>query len=76
MQFDYDKTTDSLYITLMPGGSVESEEKSENIILDYNAAGDIVGIDIQHASKHADLAGIHVRGFLPELNIHQNLEQP
>ena len=69
MQFDYDKTTDSLYITLAPGGSIESEEVSENIILDYNAEGRVVGIDIQHASQHADMAGIHVRGFLPEMDV-------
>jgi len=73
MQFDYDKTTDSLYIMIAPGGSTESEEVSENLILDYNAAGDVVGIDIQHASKHADMAGIKVRGFLPELDIRAGL---
>ena len=73
MQFDYDKETDSLYITLMSGGSVESEEKSEDIIFDYNAEGHVVGIDIQHASKHTDMAGIQVRGFLPELDIRSSL---
>ena len=73
MKLDYDKTTDSLYITLVPGGSTESEEVSENIVLDYNAKGDVVGIDIQHASQHADLAGIHVRGFLPELDVRGSL---
>jgi uncharacterized protein YuzE len=69
MQFDYDKETDSLYITLLSGGSVESEEISEDIILDYNADGKVVGIDLQHASKHTDMAGIQVRGFSPALDV-------
>ena len=69
MQFDYDKDTDSLYIRLASGGSTESEEISENLIVDYNAEGHIVGIDIQHASKRLDLAGIQVHGFAPRLEI-------
>jgi len=73
MQFDYDKETDSLYIGLASGGSTESEEVSENLILDYNAERHVVGIDIQHASKRADLAGIQVRGFLPELDVRSGL---
>ena len=69
MQFDYDKNTDSLYIRLATGGSSESEEISENLIVDYNEHGQIVGIDIQHASKRLDLAGIQVHGFSPRLEI-------
>lgn len=69
MQFDYDKESDSLYIMIAAGGSTESEEVSEDIILDYNAAGHVVGIDIQHASRHADLAAIQVRGFMPEVDV-------
>jgi len=33
-----------------------------------------LGIDIQHASKHVDLAGIQVRGFLSELDIRSGFE--
>jgi len=70
MQFDYDKTTDSLYIRLAPGGSVESDEISEDLIVDYNAEGHVVGLDIQHASKRFDLTSIHVEGFLPKIDVH------
>jgi len=66
MQFDYDKETDSLYITLAPGGSVESEEVSDNIILNFNAQGRVVGIDLQHASQQSDLGNF----FISELNIY------
>jgi len=72
MQFDYDKTTDSLYISLVSGGSVESEEVSENLILDYDASGNVVGIDIQHASQRLDMNRIHVEGFAPAVDVHPN----
>jgi uncharacterized protein YuzE len=73
MQFDYDKQTDSLYIRLGASGSVESEEVSENLILDYDAEGNVVGLDIQHASKRMDMEHIHVGGFLPKLELRPTL---
>jgi uncharacterized protein YuzE len=69
MQFDYDKTTDSLYIKLAPAGSTESEEVSENLILDYDANGNVVGIDVQHASQRLDMKSIHVEGFKPKVEV-------
>ncbi|MEM6405516.1 MAG: DUF2283 domain-containing protein [Pseudomonadota bacterium] len=54
MQFDYDATTDSLYISLNGETSTESEELSGGLILDYNSAGEIVGMDIQHASDYSE----------------------
>jgi uncharacterized protein YuzE len=33
---------------------IESEEYSDDLILDYNHAGKIVGMDIQHASRYAE----------------------
>lgn len=47
--------TDSLYIDLSERPSVESREVSEGIVLDYDAAGNLVGIDIDNASKKVDL---------------------
>lgn len=69
MQFDYDKQTDSLYIRLVAGGSVESEEVSEGLILDYDGQGHVVGIDIQHASARLDMNRIHVGGFMPKVDV-------
>jgi len=69
MDFYYDKTTDSLYITLAPGSSTESEEVSEDLIVDYNASGHVVGLDIQHASKRFDLSNIHIEGFTPAVDV-------
>lgn len=55
MKVEYDPTTDSMYISLKDVPSVESEEVSEGVVLDFDAAGKVVGIDIQHASTRADV---------------------
>ena len=55
MKVEYDVTTDSLYISLNEGVSAESEEVTEGVVLDFDDAGKVVGIDIQHASQRADI---------------------
>lgn len=54
MKVEYDVTTDSLYISLNEGVSAESEEVTDGVVLDFDDAGRVVGIDIQHASQRAD----------------------
>jgi uncharacterized protein YuzE len=41
--------TDSLYIDLSEQPSAESREISEGVVLDYDSAGNLVGIDIDNA---------------------------
>jgi uncharacterized protein YuzE len=55
MKLNYYSETDSLYIDLSEQPSVESREVSEGIVLDYDAAGNLVGIDIDNASRKVDL---------------------
>jgi uncharacterized protein YuzE len=55
MKLNYYKETDSLYIDLSSNNSVETEEVSDGIVIDYDASGNIVGIDIDNASKKIDL---------------------
>ena len=55
MKLNYYKDTDSLYIDLSSQPSAESREVSEGIILDFDAKGDIVGIDIDNASRKINL---------------------
>ena len=55
MKVEYDVTTDSLYISLNEGVSAESEEVTDGVVLDFDDAGRVVGIDIQHASQRADI---------------------
>jgi uncharacterized protein YuzE len=40
-----------LYIDLSEQPSVESREISEGVVVDYDAKGNLVGIDIDNASK-------------------------
>lgn len=55
MKISYYPDTDSLYIDLSEQPSTESREVSEGIVLDYDAQGRLVGIDIDNASKKVEL---------------------
>jgi uncharacterized protein YuzE len=55
MKVNYFPDTDSLYIDLSERPSVESREISEGVVLDYDASGNLVGIDIDNASTKVDL---------------------
>ena len=58
MKLNYYPETDSLYIDLAERSSTESKEVSEGIVLDYDADGNLVGIDIDNASKKLDLKNL------------------
>jgi len=51
MKLNYYPDTDSLYIELSEKSSTESQEISEGIVIDYDSEGNIVGIDVDNASK-------------------------
>ena len=51
----YYPETDSLYIDLSSRESADSQEVSEGIVLDYDADGNLTGIDIDQASRKLDL---------------------
>jgi len=55
MKLNYYPETDSLYIDLPEKTSVESKEISEGVVLDYDVEGNLVGIDIDNASKKIQL---------------------
>jgi uncharacterized protein YuzE len=55
MKLNYYPETDSLYIDLSEKTSVETKEISEGILLDYDAEGNLVGIDIDNASTKVEL---------------------
>jgi len=58
MKVNYYPDTDSLYIDLSEKPSAESREISEGVILDYDSEGNLVGIDIDNASKKVNLKEI------------------
>ncbi|PPD28405.1 MAG: hypothetical protein CTY19_18610 [Methylomonas sp.] len=60
MKLSYDQATDSLYIHLTDRPSVESDEVSDGVVLDFDENGALVGIDVQHASQKADIQNLAV----------------
>jgi uncharacterized protein YuzE len=61
MKLNYYPETDSLYIDLSEKPSVESKEVSEGVVLDYDAEGNLVGIDIDNASRKIRLEELTLR---------------
>ena len=55
MKLNYYQETDSLYIDLSHKSSVDSREVAPGVVLDFDEKGNLVGIDIDNASKLLDL---------------------
>ena len=51
MKITFDPETDTLTLLLKPGPVAESDEDHPGVILDYDEAGDVVGIEILDASR-------------------------
>ena len=60
MKLHYYKETDSLYIDLAAAPSSDSREIADGLVIDFDEQGNVVGLDIQHASKRLDLSEIAV----------------
>lgn len=59
MKMTYDPGTDTLSIVLAPGDVAESDEDRPGVILDDDAAGNLVGVEILDVSENvADAAGL------------------
>ena len=51
MKLTVDREADALYLDLDEAPATESEEVSPGVILDYNAQGKVVGIEMLYLSK-------------------------
>ncbi len=60
MLFQYHPETDMLYIKLSDATSVDSEEVSAGVVLDFDARERVVGIELEDASRLIDLTRIEV----------------
>ena len=58
MKLHYYPETDSLYIELKSGPGTETREVAEGLLVDFDAKGDVVGLDIDHASRKLDLSKV------------------
>ena len=61
MKINYYPETDSLYIDLSEKVSSESKEVSAGVVLDYDTDGNLVGIDIDNASKKVQLKELSLK---------------
>ena len=68
MKFHYYPDTDSLYIDLSKKTSIDSQEIAPGVVLDFDADGHLVGIDIDHASQFVDLYSLEAES-LPLKNL-------
>ena len=63
MKLHYYPETDSLYIDLASRPSADSREIAEGLVADFDADGNIVGIDIDNASKKIDLSKLETEAL-------------
>ena len=67
MKLHYYPETDSLYIELNSAPGIEVREIVDGLAVDLDANGDVVGLDIDHASRKLDLSKIETIA-LPQVN--------
>ena len=63
MRVHYDAETDSLYISLSEHVSADSREVAPGVVLDFDADGRLVGIDIDRASQVVDLSRVETHAL-------------
>lgn len=61
MKMTYDAEVDILYIRLE--GAQVRERVEEGVVLDYDAAGQVIGMEIQDASEH--VAALKTASMIP-----------
>ena len=69
MKISYAAGTDSLYIHPADRAAVDSDEVKDGVVLDFDSSGELVGIDLQHASQRADITSLSVL-HLPLQQLH------
>lgn len=65
MKLHYYPETDSLYIELTSAPGAEAREIVEGLVVDLDADGNVVGLDIDHASRKLDLSKVETIALPP-----------
>lgn len=63
MRFHYYEDTDSLYIDLADRPAADSVEVSPGVVLDFDADGAVVGLDIDQASKRVNMSRVDIESL-------------
>ena len=69
MKLHYYPETDSLYIELKSRPGRETREIVEGLLVDLDEEGDVVGFDIDHASRKLDLSRIETIALPPASSV-------
>ena len=63
MKLHYYPETDSLYVEFKAHPGTETIEVTEGLNVDIDANGEVVGFDIDHASRRLDLSTLETEGL-------------
>ena len=63
MKLHYHPETDSLYVEFRSGPGVETREVCDGLNVDLDAAGGVVGFDIDQASRRLDLSTLEAEAL-------------
>ena len=63
MKLHYYPETDSLYVEFKPLPSAEIREVADGLDVDLDGKGEVVGFDIDHASRRLDLATLETEAL-------------
>jgi uncharacterized protein YuzE len=55
MKIRYFEDTDTLYIEFKPAEVAETKDLDENTVLDFDKAGNVLAITVEHAKQRADI---------------------
>ena len=65
MKLHYYPETDSLHIELKDTPGAETVEVAAGLVVDFDENGDVVGLDIDHASEKLDLSKVETIALPP-----------
>jgi len=63
MRMHYSQDADAIYIRLKEDPIHNTDEVAENIIMDFDAKGNVIGIEILFASERVDVSELIVQSF-------------
>lgn len=63
MKLHVDREADALYLRLHEAAIIDSEEISPGVVLDYNDANEVIGVELLHLSKRSSALSLSALEF-------------